>query len=103
MKYLAIALILLSGLVFAHTVTLNFAARVGTANNSLHVNGTSYDPTTPLNVNFSNLSGGYVSINKSVTMATIISAGTLLNSAVNNTYYHKLENGDTVMVLHMDN
>lgn len=96
MKYLL--LLLLVPTVFAYTVTLNSAVRIGS--DEMHVNGSSY--TSPTKLTFTNFSSGYIAVNKSSTMFALI-APSALNAFVNSSYYHTIESQDTAMVLHLDN
>jgi hypothetical protein len=102
MLYLAIALILLSLPVFAHTVTFNLAARIGenASYNTIRVNGTDYNSSSP-ETNFS--TAPYVSINMTNTMAAMVPTGTSIFSGINPNYTQAVDARGNVMLLHLDN
>lgn len=81
---------ILSGLAAAHTVTVNFAIRLGAdANNTnatLHVNDTDYNTTTPTRLTFINLGKKYISSNNTSSLTGLASAGSLLYIRMNNSY-----------------
>jgi len=98
MKYLAIAILLVIGAVHAHSVTMNFAARIA-ANDTIRINDTNYNGTSL--VNFPTLQKNYVTINSTNTLAAILSPS---DSAafVNGSYYRDRINS-SLIALHLDN
>lgn len=91
MRYLVLfALLALSGLAAAHTVTMNFAIRIGAdANNTnatIRVNDTDFNTTTPASLTFVNLNKKYILSNNTTSLTALVSAGTLLNARVNSSY-----------------
>ena len=77
---------ILSAAALAHTVTLNLVMNIGNNNSTIHINNTDYNASSPTSLTFTNLDKKYVSANNTTTTAAIVSAGTLLNIRINNTY-----------------
>lgn len=85
-----IALLAISSIAAAHTVTMNFAIRIGAdANNTnatIRVNDTAFNTTTPTSLTFSELNKKYILVNNTTSMSAVVSAGTLLNIRMNTSY-----------------
>src|SRR3972149_7150362 len=104
MRYVLLAMLIFAGIVSAHNVTVNFAVRIDdNLTGTIHVNDTNYDAALPVNIIFSTLGKRYILLNKTNTIASIVSAGNFLGAYVNSSYYKKIEGPSTVLVFHMDN
>lgn len=90
-----LALLMLSGIAAAHTVTMNFAIRIGAdANNTnatIRINDTEYNTTTPVSLTFISLNKKYILSNNTSAVTAFLPAGNLLsvrlNSSYNSTHY----------------
>jgi len=82
-----VVVLMLLPAVLAHTVTVNLVMHIGSnINNTIHVNETDYNVSPSTSLTFSNLAKKYISANSTTSIAAIVSAGTLLNIRMNNTY-----------------
>ena len=84
---LFVAVLALSNIASAHTVTMNLALRIGNnVNNTVHVNDTDYNTTTPTSLTFVNPNKRYISSNNTTSLTALVSAGSLLYIRMNNSY-----------------
>ena len=93
--YFIVAILLVVGLAHAHSVTMNFAARIGT-NDTIWVNDTDYNSSS---FTFNSLQ--YASINNTNTLAAIVSPSD--SSVVVNGSYYRDRINSSLIALHLDN
>lgn len=92
MRYIFLAslavVLILCNIVSAHTVTMNLALRIGNnVNNTIHVNGTDYNVSTPNVLTFtSDLGKRYMAANNTTTLAVLVPAGQMLSARLNTSY-----------------